>query len=146
MDDDIWDDCDDSEYDRIMSDRNYNRMSEINQNMGYIQGIDHGKISTIQESFEKGFKIGFDNGSKVGEQYGEASAMKFLFELENGQIEKVNAMIKNFDKYKNFKNVESLFEKEELKDGNAAEEKEEIFMPQEIKSFLDENKIILESI
>jgi len=33
MDDDIWDDCDDAEYDRIMSERNYNRMNEVNQNV-----------------------------------------------------------------------------------------------------------------
>jgi len=33
MDDDIWDDCDDVEYDKIMSERNYNRMNTINQNV-----------------------------------------------------------------------------------------------------------------
>jgi len=40
--------------------------------MGYVQGIDQGKVHTIQASFENGFKIGFDNGLKLGEQYGEA--------------------------------------------------------------------------
>lgn len=40
--------------------------------MGYVQGLDYGKESTIQKGFEMGFKIGFDNGIKLGEQYGEA--------------------------------------------------------------------------
>jgi len=39
--------------------------------MGYIEGIDEGKVHTIQKSFENGFKIGFDNGFSLGEQYGE---------------------------------------------------------------------------
>eukprot|EP00833_Pecoramyces_ruminatium_P013621 jgi/Orpsp1_1/1187653/evm.model.d7180000059244.1 len=72
MDDDIWDICDDVEYDKIMSERDFSRLNEINQNMGYVQGLDYGKESTIQKGFEMGFKIGFDNGIKLGEQYGEA--------------------------------------------------------------------------
>lgn len=33
MDDDIWDICDDVEYDKIMSERDFSRLNEINQNV-----------------------------------------------------------------------------------------------------------------
>lgn len=76
------------------------------------------------------------------------SAMKFLLELENEKIEKIDSIIKQFDdKYKTFKNVEFLYEEkeEELKEV-IVDENKEIFMPQEIKSFVNENKTTLESL
>ncbi|ORX81695.1 hypothetical protein BCR32DRAFT_268146 [Anaeromyces robustus] len=141
MDDDIWDDYDDAEYDRVMSERNFKRMNEINTNMGYIQGIDYGKESTLQQSFETGFKIGLDNGIKLGEQYGKASALKFLNENDS---EMIKSIIKKFEeKFKDFKNVEHLYEeKKELKDLEI-NNNEEIFIPTEIKSFITDNQNIL---
>jgi len=75
------------------------------------------------------------------------SALKFLLDLENDKSEKVDSILNQFEeKFKDFKKVESLYEEKEkeLKELNV-KDNEEIFIPDEIKKFITENKTILES-
>jgi len=75
------------------------------------------------------------------------SALKFLLDLENDKSEKVDSILNQFEeKFKDFKKVESLYEEKEkeLKELNV-KHNEEIFIPDEIKKFITENKTILES-
>ncbi|CAG8452886.1 16774_t:CDS:2 [Funneliformis mosseae] len=66
-DDDVWaSDEEISEYDRIMSLKEWERMNENFGNVGYKEGILEGKDVTIQDGFNDGYVEGVNLGMEFG--------------------------------------------------------------------------------
>ncbi|CAG8742717.1 16078_t:CDS:2, partial [Funneliformis caledonium] len=65
--DDVWaSDEEISEYDRIMSLKEWERMNENFGNVGYKEGILEGKDVTIQDGFNDGYVEGVNLGMEFG--------------------------------------------------------------------------------
>ncbi|KND01114.1 uncharacterized protein SPPG_04204 [Spizellomyces punctatus DAOM BR117] len=71
--DDVWNDAEglsDSQYDKQVAERNWNRLQDQHGVVGYKEGITEGKQVSLQQGFDRGFKdaagIGFQLGALRG--------------------------------------------------------------------------------
>ncbi|CAI2166678.1 12708_t:CDS:2 [Funneliformis geosporum] len=78
--DDVWaSDEDISEYDRIMSLKEWERMNENFGNFGYKEGILEGKDVTIQDGFNNGYVEGVNLGMEFGRLRGLLNTLLELY-------------------------------------------------------------------
>ncbi|CAG8504220.1 1567_t:CDS:2 [Acaulospora morrowiae] len=71
---DVWaisdDEDDNSNYEKVISSKEWERMNENFGNMGYREGIIEGKDVTIQKGFDRGYSEGVVIGKEVGRMRG----------------------------------------------------------------------------
>ncbi|CAB4410149.1 unnamed protein product [Rhizophagus irregularis] len=86
--DDVWASVEDtSEYDRIMSLKEWDHMNRNFGNIGYREGIIEGKDVTIQEGFNNGYVEGVNIGMEFGRLRG---LLNTLLEFYNSLINENN--------------------------------------------------------
>ncbi|RKO87730.1 hypothetical protein BDK51DRAFT_23969, partial [Blyttiomyces helicus] len=70
-DDDVWgSEGDETEYDREMADRNWNRLQDEHGVVGYKEGISEAKEKGLQLGFDKGYAEGAEIGLALGRLQG----------------------------------------------------------------------------
>ncbi|GJJ68823.1 hypothetical protein EMPS_01169 [Entomortierella parvispora] len=74
-DDDIWGDDDNVSYDRSIAEREWSRLHENFGNSGYLEGIEEGKESTLQDGFNQGWSEGVQYGHELGRLRGLISPL-----------------------------------------------------------------------
>ncbi|RHZ45484.1 hypothetical protein Glove_673g29 [Diversispora epigaea] len=83
---DIWEMSDEEEnsnYDNIISSKEWNRMNENFGNLGYKEGIIEGKDITIQKGFDKGYIDGARIGKEIGRLRGILNTLLEFHTLMN---------------------------------------------------------------
>ncbi|KAJ3322015.1 hypothetical protein HDV06_003615 [Boothiomyces sp. JEL0866] len=62
---DIWED-EDSDYERKMADKEWNRLQDQHGVIGYTEGVDEAKERYLQVGFDEGYSIGSKIGLEIG--------------------------------------------------------------------------------
>ncbi|KAG0051142.1 hypothetical protein BGZ83_004044 [Gryganskiella cystojenkinii] len=73
--DDVWGDDEDVSYDRSIAEKEWSRLHENFGNSGYLEGIEEGKESTLQEGFNQGWSEGVQYGHELGRLRGLISPL-----------------------------------------------------------------------
>ncbi|CAO3588122.1 unnamed protein product [Absidia cylindrospora] len=72
-DNDIWASSDDENYDRVIAEKDWERLQENHGNDGYKEGIIEGKEVRMQRGFDQGYIEGLDFGKQIGILRGKLS-------------------------------------------------------------------------
>ncbi|KAF9178979.1 hypothetical protein BGZ51_007335 [Haplosporangium sp. Z 767] len=73
--DDIWDESDNTSYDRAIAEKEWTRLHETFGNTGYREGIEEGKEETLQQGFNQGWSEGVQYGHELGRLRGLISPL-----------------------------------------------------------------------
>ncbi|KAJ3043840.1 hypothetical protein HK097_001652 [Rhizophlyctis rosea] len=82
QDDDIWDDdssMTDTQYDRDLAAREWNKLQDVHGMAGYREGMTDGKEQALQSGFDSGFSEGAIVGMEIGRLRGLLSTLIQLY-------------------------------------------------------------------
>ncbi|KAJ3252435.1 hypothetical protein HK103_001554 [Boothiomyces macroporosus] len=116
---DIWED-EDSDYERKMADREWNRLQDQHGVIGYTEGVEEAKEQHLQVGFDDGYSIGASIGLQVGRMQFKLESL--LAELKSKQEDKsteqeTKRLQELYTKLKNLK-YDQIFTKEWFKNGH----------------------------
>ncbi|KAJ3273154.1 hypothetical protein HDV01_004794 [Terramyces sp. JEL0728] len=90
---DIWDD--DSDYERNMAEKEWNRLQDQHGVIGYTEGVEEAKEKHLQKGFDQGYSIGSTIGLEVGKMQVKLDVLlsDLKSKSETKEIGKVEALL-----------------------------------------------------